>query len=67
MEDKFRPLANLPFHIEYRPVPFGTMFRRLLACVEEIGIPVDNEVLEPTLFQAPTADLEAPKNIPQQE
>ena len=39
-EDKFRPLANLPFHIEYRPVPFGTMFRPLV-CVEEIGITVD--------------------------
>jgi len=65
-EDKFRPLANLPFHIEYRPVSFGTTFRPL-ACVEEIGIKVDNEVLEPTLFQAPTADLEVPKNLPHQE
>ena len=65
-EDTFRPLANLPFHIEYRPVTFGTMFRPL-ACVEEIGITVDNEVLEPTLFQAPTADLEVPKNLSQQK
>ncbi len=66
-EDKFRPLTNLPFSIEYRPVPFGAMIRRLVVCVKEIGITVDNEVLKPTLFQAPTAGLGLPENLPPQE
>ncbi len=66
-EDKFRPLTNLSFNIEYRPIPFGAMIRCLAACVEEIGITVDNEVLEQPLFQAPIADLEVPENLPQQE
>jgi hypothetical protein len=52
-EDKFRPLANLSFHIEYRPVPFGAMIRNLVVCVKEIGITVDNAILEQTLFHAP--------------
>jgi hypothetical protein len=65
-EDKFRSLANLPFYIDYRPVLFGTICRPLV-CVEEIDITVDNEVLELTLFQAPTADLEVPKNLSQQK
>ena len=66
-EDQFRPLANLSFHIEYRPVPFGAMIRSLAVCIKEIGITVDNEVLEQTLFQAPTTGLELPENLPQQE
>jgi hypothetical protein len=31
-EDKFRLLANLSFNIEYKPVPFRAMIRRLVAC-----------------------------------
>jgi len=51
--DKFRPLTNLSFSIEYRPVPFGAMIRNLVVCVKEIGITVDNAILEQTLFHAP--------------
>lgn len=45
-EDKFRPLVDLSLHIEFTPVPFGAMIRRLRTCVEELGISVDDEVLE---------------------
>jgi hypothetical protein len=52
-EDKFRPLANLSFHIEYRPVPFGAMIRRLVVCVKEIGITVDNRCWSLPYFRPP--------------
>ncbi len=45
-EDKFRPLADLSTHIEFGPVPFGEVIRRLRACAEELDIVLDEEVLE---------------------
>lgn len=45
-EDKFKPVADLSLHIEYGPVPFGEIVRRLKECAEELGIDVDEDVLE---------------------
>jgi len=45
-EDKFRPLVALSFLIEFHPVPFGDMIRRLQDCVKELGISVDMDALE---------------------
>ena len=45
-EEKFRPLVGLSLLIEYHPVPFGEVIRRVRACAEELGITVDEEALE---------------------
>ena len=45
-EDKFRPLVDISILIEFSPVPFGAMVRRLKECARELGINVDEEVLE---------------------
>ncbi|TRO46621.1 replication factor C large subunit, partial [Candidatus Bathyarchaeota archaeon] len=45
-EEKFRPLVDISTLIEFSPVPFGAMVRRLRECAKELGIAVDEEVLE---------------------
>jgi DNA polymerase III delta prime subunit len=45
-QDKFRPLVDLSTLIEFSPVPFGAMVRRLRECATELGLSVDEEVLE---------------------
>jgi len=45
-QDKFRPLVDVSTLIEFSPVPFGAMVRRLRECATELGISVDEEVLE---------------------
>ena len=45
-QDKFRPLVDVSTLIEFTPVPFGAMVRRLRECARELGITVDEEVLE---------------------
>jgi replication factor C large subunit len=45
-EEKFAPLADLSILIEYRPVPFGAILRRLKEITGELGISVDEEALE---------------------
>ncbi len=45
-QDKFRPLVDLSTLIEFSPVPFGAIVRRLRECAAELGISVDLEVLE---------------------
>ncbi|UCH56760.1 MAG: replication factor C large subunit [Candidatus Bathyarchaeota archaeon] len=45
-EDKFRPLRDISLHIKYNPVPFSQILMRLKVIVEELGISVDEEVLE---------------------
>jgi replication factor C large subunit len=45
-EDKFRPLRDISLHIEYTAVPFSQILARLKTIVEELGIQVDEDVLE---------------------
>jgi replication factor C large subunit len=44
--DKFRPLRDISLHIEYDHVPFSQILARLRTIVEELGIEVDEDVLE---------------------
>ena len=45
-QDKFRPLVDLSTLIEFSPVPFGAIVRRLKECAADLGISVNDEVLE---------------------
>ncbi|MFB0557481.1 MAG: replication factor C large subunit [Candidatus Bathyarchaeia archaeon] len=45
-EDKFRSLVDLSLIVEYRPVSFGAVLRRLREIADELGIQVEEEVLE---------------------
>ncbi len=45
-EDKFRPLRDISLHIEYTAVPFSQCLTRLKMIVGELGIHVDEDVLE---------------------
>jgi DNA polymerase III delta prime subunit len=45
-EEKFSPLADLSLLIEFEPVPFGEVLRRLRVLTEELDISVDEETLE---------------------
>ncbi len=45
-EDKFGPLVDLSLVIEYRPVPFGAILRRLIEITDELGIQIEEEALE---------------------
>jgi replication factor C large subunit len=45
-EEKFRPIVTLSLMIEYHPVPFGELLRRLTVITEELGIDVDEDVME---------------------
>ena len=44
--DKFRPLRDLTLHIEYHPIPFGQVLSKLRKITEEMGMSVDEDVLE---------------------
>jgi len=45
-EDKFRPLKDISLHIEYTAVPFSQILARLKMIAEELGILVDEDILE---------------------
>lgn len=45
-EEKFRPLRRLSLLIEYGPVPFADVVKRLRAISLEVGASVDDEVFE---------------------
>ena len=45
-EDKFGPLVDLSLVIEYRPVPFSAILRRLREIADELGTQVEEEALE---------------------
>jgi len=51
-EDKFRPLRDISLHIEYVAVPFSQSLARLKMIVGELGIHVDEDVLEMLADQA---------------
>jgi replication factor C large subunit len=44
--DKFRPLRDISLHMEYDHVPFSQILARLRTIVGELGIDVDEDVLE---------------------
>jgi replication factor C large subunit len=45
-EEKFGPLVDLSLLIEFEPVPFGEVLRRLRALCQELDISIDDEALE---------------------
>jgi len=45
-EEKFRPLRQVSLLIEFSPVPFADVLRRLKTVAREVGVDVDEAVLE---------------------
>ncbi len=45
-EDKFKPLRDISLHVEYARISFSQSLGRLKRIVEDLGINVDEEVLE---------------------
>jgi len=46
MEDKFRPLMNLSTFVEFKSVPFSEVLGKLEEVASEVGVRVEEEVLE---------------------
>ena len=60
-EDKFRPLVDKSLLIEYQPVPWGDVCRRINEITEDLGITVDPDVVE-TLADKGEGDLRSTIN-----
>jgi len=60
-EDKFRPLRRISLLLEFDPVPFADVLRRLRAIAGEVGVEVDEEALE-TIAELSNGDLRSAIN-----